>query len=210
MAFTTLTEVKTFLGITGTDDDARITALIPPTEAFIEKLLGICIEKRTGIEEFHDGRARREQILDCRPVIQVTNLNDDPNRVWPTGTDIQASRYTVNKGAGVVALDPFDPDFPITGIPGVFQIGNRNVRVTYDAGYEPADVPPDLKYLVALFIAGALNADDKAGLASETIGRYNYSLGSVETLSASGQAILRAYGFSGSTGAVASTGTLLG
>ena len=211
MAATTLADVKAFSGITGTDLDAQITALIPAAEAMVERLVGLKMEKRVGIDERHDGRGQPRVVLDCRPVIQVSQLFDDVNRAF-TGTPIQSSEYTVDLKAGVVALDGIDPDWPATQLVAAFQRGNKNVKVVYDAGYEAADVPDDLKLLVSAFVMIAINTGKKAGLSSETIGRYSYTLADVSALSPTVTSILNSYGVlsTANGGMGAATGTILG
>lgn len=211
MTATTLADVKAFNGLTGAELDAQITALLPAAEAFVEKIVGLKMEKRVDLLEQHDGRGQPRVVLDCRPVLKVKEVIDDPFRNF-TGDPIEPTRYSVDLEAGVVALDAIDPDWPLTELVGRFQKGNKNVRVKYDAGHEPADVPADLKLLVSEFVMVGINGSGNQGLESETIGRYSYTKADVSKVSPTAQGILNGYGVLSTEngGLGVATGTLLG
>lgn len=160
---TTLETVKTYLGITTTDQDTLLSSLIASVSEAVEHYCGrvFALDRRV---EFYDGQATGSLVLRCRPVTEIHSIHDDMGRVFAAGTEIPATRLVLYPGEGVVRLSG-----------GYFAPGLRNIRVEYTAGYDP--IPPAIEQaatiLVAHFRARASGGAD--AIASESLGSYTVS-----------------------------------
>jgi hypothetical protein len=165
---TTLDKVKAYLGVSTTDDDTLISALIQSVSEAIEHYCGreFAESERT---EFHDGRNSGSIVLKCRPVQSVSGVYDDCDRVFPDLSEISSSCYVFYPESGLIEL---------TG--GLFSNGWRNVKVVYVAGYEtvPAAVEQAANILIANFYNRGHSGGD--GLDSESVGAYTISYNEAE------------------------------
>lgn len=120
--------VKTYLGLTGTNYDDLIDALVPAASEAIEN----ACRRRFAEEEdaeYHDGGEDR-LVLRRRPVASVTDIWDDPERNFADASKLEADEYVLDADRGMVLLRQ-----------GTFSPGIRNVKVAYTAGY--SSVPDD-------------------------------------------------------------------
>lgn len=62
---------------------------------------------------------------------------------------------------------------------GIFTSGFRNFRFDYEEGF--ATMPGDIEQLLLDMVKQKWNEGERAGIVSETLGRYSYSLGDLET-----------------------------
>jgi len=164
MNLTTRDEVKTYLGLTGTDDDDLIDALIAATSEAIETYCGREFASQTHTE-YHDGRGAERLILDHRPVVSVTSLHDDPARNFADDSLINPDDYVVYEDAGIIEMCGVRSFFAPPG--AFFSDALRNVKVVYVAGYDsaPSDVALACKLITAaLYHRGKQGAD---GISSE-------------------------------------------
>jgi len=133
MAITTVPAVKAFRGIDGDNQehDAELARLIPAVQAWLEQECARAFEQATVTEYFHGDDWRDHVIVARPPLISITNLWDDPARVYATPLD--PARYVIDDAAaGIIRLD---------GI--TFSQGLRNIKLTYVGGY--ATIPADLE-----------------------------------------------------------------
>ncbi len=140
MAIITNTEIKEYLKITGTSQDALLTKIASRAQEILEGYLSRKIEQATYTEK-HDG-GEPLILVKNRPIISVTSLKDN-------GVTVDASKYVVYNESGIVALKS-----------GYFTSGLQKVEITYDAGY--ATVPELIKE-AALEIAMLIYKDIDAG-----------------------------------------------
>jgi len=117
VAYPTVADVKTFLGITSTDDDARLTLLVSWTEELIHKYLGRNLNTNTYTQLAYKPQTEIFQ-LDNYPVDSITSITID---------DV------------LQTLTEYDLTLDIGTLYGDF-IESETVSVVYVGGY--ATIPP--------------------------------------------------------------------
>ena len=137
-ALTDLTKVKAMLGLTADqeDDDELIQGLISKETAFIQTSCG---RKFFYAEytEYKDGGDDQDTIMvDEYPIVGITSIHDDENRIYGSDTLIAATDYSFRAKAGIIKLDD-----------DIFADGNQNVKVVYTGGYKV--IPEDLSLACA-------------------------------------------------------------
>lgn len=137
----TIAEVKVEAGISGTQDDVLLTALLSAVLSLWDKLTG-----RTWLSasytEYHDSERGSAMIfLKHFPVTAVASLYDDPNWSYGADTLIDTDYYKTDMEAGVIHYL------------SKFNVGKQNIKVTYTAGYTSVTVPAWLKELIIRQVA---------------------------------------------------------
>jgi len=153
-----LEDVKAWLKVTGTEDDALLTDLEARAQAFLEMQTGRYFGAPKEFVEVLDGGREALRLLE-------EPRDDDPTTIeeWD--------------GAWIDNLDDVDvTTFWVfrqdrTCWPG----GRRHYRVTYTAGYEPDEVPGDIAQAALDLIADKYRYRGNEGLQSETLGQYSYT-----------------------------------
>jgi len=138
--YITKTEVKAFIGETNTDNDDLIDELIARVEALVEN--DKC-ERHLGssvFTEFYDGDGSEKLLLDNYPIISVTSVHDDDDRVYGVDTLIDADDIVSYDEEGILLYDN-----------GTFTVGHKNIKVVYQAGLDP--IPNDLKHALIQYVA---------------------------------------------------------
>lgn len=138
--YITVQEVKDFLGETNTDHDTLFQSLINRVEAMVE---ADKLQKNIGSSTFtayFDGDGSNKVLLEEYPIISVTSVHDDTDRVFGADTLIDSDDIVVYPDEGMLVYDG-----------GTFTIGNSNIKVVYQAGHDP--VPDDLKHALILYVA---------------------------------------------------------
>lgn len=165
---TTLTKVKAYLGISNTDDDTLLEALIDSVSEAVEHYCGrqFAQAERT---EYHDGLGASSLVLRCRPISAITQIYDDPSQMFSESSGVDASRYVFYPEEGIVEL---------TG--GSFADGRRNVKIIYTAGF--ATVPPAVEQAANILVGHFFNRGHQGGdgVASESLGAYTVSYNEAE------------------------------
>jgi hypothetical protein len=115
MAIITASEARQYIpGITGTAQDTDIDKLIARAGAAIAAFLGFptvdgaedpTVEQAT-YTEFYDGSPTETLTLGIFPVISVTSVHDDPDRVYGADTLVATNDYEIDKRAGKLILTP--------------------------------------------------------------------------------------------------------
>lgn len=191
MALITLTEYKTYAGISGSGNDTALQVLI---DAAIDAIERFCGRDAGGFEsgtktEYYDGNASEYLMLKSWPVTAVTSvktLSSDSltlTTMDSTSYRIHNSRNLVRTGVrrGRFVYEDFAvgeiPDLlPAFDVQPQFQEGLGNVQVVYTGGF--TTVPSSLK-LACYRLADMMwsNRRRDPAFQSESIGTYSYTLG---------------------------------
>lgn len=148
-------------------DTLALEELINAVSTFAE---GFCKRNFTSqsYTEYHNGHDKKRLRLNQFPVTAHTSVVHyayDTEEVLSTLEE--HTEYEMENDEGVIYRS------------GGWQKGFKNWRVIYTAGYTSTTMPEDLKYAVKEMSKWLYNNKDKAGVASERIGRYaiSYSTG---------------------------------
>jgi len=145
-ALTTLATVKEHINIPGAnvDFDDILQRFINATTERMENMTGRLLGKRT-FTEYQDGRSNDRTTTNQWPAIKPTEVWIDNDSLFTDATtqlalaDYELELDATGAGFGIVLLDG-----------RVFDRGTRNVKLVYEAGYDP--IPDDLE-LAAIFMA---------------------------------------------------------
>jgi len=191
-----LAYVKTIAGITGLAQDDLIEALLPAADRAIKTFLGWEVE-RAEYTEFYSGTGTQALVLRQIPVVAILNLWLDSNGRWGDGVDpfdstallVQGVDYALNRNndsthseSGIVVRSAFIwPNVKNAGVVGSLAGETRNapgnIKVQYTAGYLEADVPPNYKLAVAMYVSRLRSVAGRGAMVSEeTLGRWSYKL----------------------------------
>jgi len=190
VALITLTEYKTYAGISGSGDDTVLQVLI---DAAIDAVERFCGRDAGGFEsgtktEDYDGRASEYLFLRSWPVTAIATVKTRSSdgtlsTMDSTSYRIHNSRNLVRTGVrrGRFVYEDFAvgemPDLlPAFDVQPQFQEGLGNVQVVYTGGF--ATVPSSLKMACYRLVdmMWASRRRDPA-FQSESIGTYSYTLG---------------------------------
>ena len=149
---TSTANVKTYMGISGTDDDTLIGQLVSRASNAIENFCNR-IFASTAYTEYHDGDGCARIILDHRPIISVTTIHDDLDRTFAASSLIAASDYITRDDEGIVEWLSGNATFPSTA--AYFYDGQLNVKVVYTAGY--ATIPDAVEQACIMMVAAMYN-----------------------------------------------------
>jgi len=160
---TTLADCKRYLQVDDNTHDAFLNTLIAAAGEAVEQYCGREFGRRVRTE-YYDGKGMETLLLKVRPVVRVIELCDDMNRLYAPSSRIQSDRFVVYPDDGLLRLAS-----------GVFAPGLRNVRVSYEAGYQT--VPASLAQAVQLIVASVWTRARQGAdaLQSESIGAYTVS-----------------------------------
>jgi hypothetical protein len=133
MPITTVPACKAFRGIPGDNQehDAELARLIQAVQEYLEGKCKRVFEQAT-ITEYFNGDGRQDCVIVAGPpIVSVTNLWDDPLRVY--ATPLAVTSYVIDDAeAGIIRLD---------GV--AFSKGLKNIKLTYVGGF--ATIPKDLE-----------------------------------------------------------------
>lgn len=129
---TDLNTVKQMIGLTSTqtDDDELLEGLIDKETKFIQTFTGRTLFYGTHTE-YKNGDNSDTLMVDEYPIVAITTIHDDVDRVYGADTLIAATDYTYRANSGIITLDD-----------DVFAAGKQNVKVVYTGGFKviPADL----------------------------------------------------------------------
>lgn len=162
-------DLKTYLAITSSTLDAKLTAVKADIEAMVKTYCGRdLLVPSTPYTEYYDGDGSQRLIVNQRPIISVTSIYLDPSSLFTAGTlvpnlnsgspaELISNQRQLN--AGIIDLFSY-----------AFYRGRRSVKITYSAGY--ATVPADLQRAVKLICAKAWKMQDlqMTGQISQQVG----------------------------------------
>lgn len=148
-------------------DTLALEEIINAVSTFAE---GFCKRNFTSqaYTEYHNGHGKRRMRLNNFPVTAHTSVQSfDPYDNSVISTLTENDEYVMENTEGVI--------FKYSG----WTKGFKNYLINYTAGYSSTTMPEDLKYAVKEMSKWLYNNRDKAGVASERIGRYaiSYSTG---------------------------------
>lgn len=146
-------DVKSFLGITVTTDDDKMMPLCQSAQDYADGYCDRTLEGSTFIE-YHDGDGTDIIQLRIMPVVSISSIYDDYDRVYGSDSLIASTDYAFNPATGI-----------ITRVVGVFMNGVNNVKITYVAGYGSGytNLPYNLKQAL-IYLATAMYLEGKAGV----------------------------------------------
>ena len=127
MALATISDLKSLLSVTHTDDDTLFTRIVASASSYFEKQIGRTLSV-SSVTEVQDGTGGRVIVPSQYPLVSVTSLKID-------GETISAST-----GYGV---DGYYLDGDVIRLRGSFAcVGEGNIELAYSAGYStiPSDV----------------------------------------------------------------------
>ncbi len=164
MALTTLARLKGLMGLKADDttNDVALAETIERVSAELSKKCGRTFEYEAAVTEYHDGDGL-SGVLHARraPIVAVTTLHDDPNRVYGTAELIAATDYVIDAESGLITLDGFR-----------FAAGLQNIKLVYGAGYKV--IPQDLEQAALAIMAATfwdIHGELKAVVGEQVIER---------------------------------------
>lgn len=179
-----LAELKTYLQQNTTDFDTILGLIRTAADAFVRRFCDREFTQET-YTQYYDGNGKDSLLLRHYPIISITSIHLDPDRVFGADTQISASDIILsdeNKELGYVELLGGE----------VFSAGKKNVKIVYVAGY--ATVPGDLKLATLGVGAREFMLQDKAlnGQTNQNVGDRSINL-SPEDLPRNVWMVLEAY-----------------
>ncbi len=188
MALATLTEVKESLGISNTDSDDQINALLEPISVLIERTAGRSFTSATVTERYSGGDPTIALLR--FPVASITTVTDKV-----TGTVLGSDEYELEGQLGLLRKLPFGSQWA-TG--RAFQtVHLREIapvqrwEIVYVGG--PVTAPEDVKLALFYSMDASLNGA-MGGMQSEKDGDYAYTRAPGSAgLPANAMAILKSY-----------------
>lgn len=201
MAIIELTDVKTYLGITATTEDAKLTQFIGFVDAQIKQYCRQNFEQAT-YTEYYSGTGVRTVVLLRRPVQSITSVYLDQNAYYgqatpsfaastilTVGTDYAleldeslSNGQVVSRAGIMVRVATIWPEMNASFYPGritqEYGPAFGNIKVTYVAGYPAAAFPQDVKLAACMMVAGIRRSAPFGGMTptGERISDYSYTL----------------------------------
>lgn len=125
---TTLALAKTYLGVSGSDDDATIGGFLDAVTDAFEKYTGRHLVSATETEYLNGTGSRL--IYTREPAESITTIHVDSARSWGAANLVSSDDY-LQDGCQINHLDH------------IWSVGVRNVRIVYSAGF--ATIPDDIQ-----------------------------------------------------------------
>lgn len=158
MPLTTNTEVKALFNISYSGDDTLLTTIIAQAQKEAETFCGYAFDVATYTEYF-DGTGNDSVRIGNLPIASITTLHDDILRAYGADTLVDSDDYVFYKDQGIIKLDGFN-----------FDIGLKNIKVVYIAGYGTGGgtAPTDLKLAIqkltaSIYLAGKGSVNSTTG-----------------------------------------------
>ena len=200
MAIATVSEFKTYAGISGSTLDAALAVMISGVQSEMELVCRRLFDYQHDASEYYDGTDTDAIVLRNAPVItsSVTVRRVDPGS-GATLYTYPAASLDIDGEAGIIRLaNSADVwlaggDAPVVAyerqaMSPRFPRGKRNIYVLYACGYSDTesaaqDVPASLKMALYDLVNARLASRLRDGtLRSEGLGNYNWTAGEVTTL----------------------------
>jgi hypothetical protein len=155
---TTLANVKQYLGITSSNDDALIARLVSSASQYVQTWLNRTLVSTT-YSEIRDGNSSYAMSPREYPITGVSSVTID-TVVVPLAADATKSGYRFDSERVVLT------DYS-------FAKGYQNVVINYTAGY--ATIPVEIEQATIEMIANVYRAKDRVGVSSKSIGGESVS-----------------------------------
>lgn len=159
-ALISLQEVKDFLGITSTSEDALLEILVDAASQAIEGYLrGTWVVQRSTAEEYERPQGNRV-FLRHRPIVSVTSIAD------PSGQTIPATDYEIHNAQGFLMLTN------AWQIPRGTSSQRSFYTITYVAGMVTvtANVARRFKQACQMFVASLRSRGKSSGVIERSVG----------------------------------------
>lgn len=177
LSFATLAEVKQFMQIQADTDDAFLFTLLKNTTKIIQNAIGRKIFSDTFTELISGDGKSHDLILEQYPIISVTSIHDDLDRVFGDGTLLVEDTGSNEGDYRIVDKDDVDGENPgiIRRLDGnIWQRGDKNIKVVYVAGYATGNIPADLAQAQIDFVSYIFNNKDmRSGIKSYKLGQFS-------------------------------------
>lgn len=154
--FATLEDLKEYLGITDSDDDALLNSLIEQATAFIQSYTWRDLIAKDYTDQEYNWEGQREFILDQFPVNSLTSFQYNTWTLWnPIWSDFDPDTYKLDPKVWKIFLG--------------FNLlrGFQNIRVTFNAGYDP--IPADIEFATIKIAAWNYNTRNADWIVSESV-----------------------------------------
>lgn len=154
MLLTSVENVKQFLGINISDDDALLDALVTQASAYIEQW----ISRSVGLNEYtdvFDGYGKTTYMFTNFPAQSVSHVYVNDIEIFPS-TGVTDSGYIFDETRLVLRGSKY------------FVQGQMNCSVTYMAGY--ATVPNELVIICTELVAFHYKQRERIGVTSKNLG----------------------------------------
>lgn len=147
--------LKTYLNITGTDQDAVLQIILDGAISTTETLSGRLLSARDK-EILYNGNAQQQIVLQDVPLNTLTSFaRNDGTIETPVWTEIDTNDFVVDFDAGIIYLKP------------VLQRWLQNYRIQCNVWYVTA--PSDLTMAVYMLAGGMYSKRASQGITSETV-----------------------------------------
>lgn len=162
-ALITVADCKTFLGISGTDDDTVLELLV---NAASKKAIQICGRELVTVARTYYTESPRagSRILQLRTWPVSTDpaivIYQDTDYAWGAATLVAATAYSLHAATGAVTLI----DSGTT-----WYTASKSIKITYTAGVGTivgTDIPDDLKLAVSMLVGWYMQRRNTPGLKS--------------------------------------------
>jgi hypothetical protein len=150
---TVLANVKAWLGITATTDDATLTRLISAASTLVQNYLNRTIAA-TEYEETHNGNGRQILMLSNAPIVSVQSLMIGTAAIAAFASSGNNTGYWFDQNGSGLHLAGY-----------CFEHGIQNVNIAYTAGY--ATTPLDIEQATIELIALRYRERDRIGQISK-------------------------------------------
>jgi|WetSurMetagenome_2_1015567.scaffolds.fasta_scaffold06367_7 hypothetical protein len=161
MSTISLSDVKTYLGITDTSEDDKLNTLIAATNLTIDKYVGWTLAETEYTDEIYDGPGTEALCLKNRPITEIAEITVFDIAVEEVTNYYDYGWYLKDNDSGIVWNNLCWP--PGRGI----------IKVSYTAGFDP--IPADI-FLGALeMVKFYRETTEKTGILSEVLGDYSIS-----------------------------------
>ncbi len=192
MALDTLSGVKAGLGISNSDDDTQITALLEPMSALIEREAGRSFTSATVTERYLGG----DPTIALRryPVSSITTVTDKA-----TSEELASDGYDLEATTGLLRRLPLGSQWAKTRAGQIFYLREDVPVLRWEIIYVggPSTVPEDIKLALYFAIGAAITGSGMSGMQSEKDGDYAYAraaaAGAPGSLPPNAMAILKPY-----------------
>ena len=178
MSLITLSDLKTFLGVSGTSEDAKLEIIRQGVEAAVERFCQRRFAQQQ-YTELYDGTGTERLYLDHRPVVSVAEVRVASGLYGGVGHDDafpDSGVWTQNEDFILPRTDESEQNMGLlVAVNAVWPLGVANVKVTATCGY--STIPQDVQLACYLMAATVRQAAEKGTpVASERIGDYSYQL----------------------------------
>lgn len=186
MALGSVSNYKTYAGITGSGYDTILTAMLAEAETIVRRRCGRNLSN--GFEsaartEYYDGTASESFTVREWPITSITSIayvGDDGTESTVTSSAYRADTVGGNVYMLGAARGRFYGGYPASAQPGFgvqprWEPGFQNIKIVYTGGY--STIPKDLEYAVYRLMDVAFASRGSPGnISSESLGAYSRTM----------------------------------